>query len=100
MEAVFPNYTTYTYEGGTVMACTQEENGLKLTIQLPGGENRTISVPSSALLIQDGAKPPDRTSWPVPLCSGPLHRSRQKDSAIGMVAFQPQNRRGHSAAGG
>lgn len=56
LEAVFPNYTTYTYEGGTVMACTQEKNGLKLTIQLPGGENRTISVPSSALLIQDGAK--------------------------------------------
>ena len=25
LEAVFPNYTTYTYEGGTVMACTQEE---------------------------------------------------------------------------
>ena len=56
LEAVFPNYTTYTYEGGTVMACTQEENGLKLTIQLPGGENRTISVSSSALLVQDGAK--------------------------------------------
>ena len=56
LEAVFPNYTSYTCEGGTVVACTQEKNGWKLILQLPGGESRTILVPSGALLVQDGAK--------------------------------------------